>query len=91
MLMDVSVDQSGECINQTSITQQLVADFHCQPGARHGHGRARRQGRKCIKPTWARSSLSLTMNQTKRVLGDRDCDREYTGNPLRYCAGANRL
>ena len=23
--------------------------------------------------------------------GDRDCDREYTGNPLRYCAGANCL
>ena len=43
MLMDVPVDKSGECINQTSITKQLVADIHCETGA-HGHGRARRKG-----------------------------------------------
>ena len=64
--MDVPIDKSGQCISQSSIIQQLVAAFHCQPGA-HGHGRAHQQGRKCIKPTWARSSSSLTMNQMKRV------------------------
>ena len=65
VVMDVPVDKVVSASTKPP-SQQLVADFHCQPGA-HGHGRARRQGRKCIKPTWARRSLSLTMNQTKRV------------------------
>ena len=44
---------------------------------------------ECIKPTWARSTLVTDYEPDKK--GDRDCDCEYTGNPLRYCAGANCL